>query len=301
MQLRTATAIILLAAALLLSSCGDSDTVAPRDPNPFTEVEFGDDDNFEIVTWNLRTFPLQGDATVEAVAWAVEAVDADVYGLQEINSGYRFNQLVEALPGYEGYRSDDDSYNLAWLYKTATVDVDTVYEISSEEDDNALPRDPLVMECSWNGAPLVLIDNHYKCCGNGSIEYDDYWDEEYRRLRSSEFLHEFISDEMPFRRVIMVGDLNDYLTDSADQNVFAPFLDDPQHFRFADMAIAEGLESIPSYISGGHLDHILVTDELFAAVDSPSAEVMTLNLDFYMGSYRSVVSDHRPVAMKILP
>ena len=297
MRIRVLTIVILIAAVFLVNSCGESDSVAPIDPNPFAGYEFGNDDQFEIVTWNLKEFPLSGDATIEAMAWAVEAIDADVYGLQEINSGYRFNQLVDALPGYEGFRSDDNSYNLAWLYKTATVTVDTIYEIFP--DAQPLPRAPLVMECEWNGVPLVLIDNHFKCCGNGIIDYNDTWDEEYRRLQSCLMIHQYVTDEFPDSRVVMVGDLNDYLTDATVNNVFTVFIDDTQNFSFADMAIAQGLESIPSYISGGHLDHIMVSNELFTAVDAADAVVQTINLDALFGAYRSVISDHRPVAMKI--
>ena len=297
MRIRVLTAVILITATLLMNSCGESDSVGPPDPNPFAGLEFGDDDHFEIVTWNLKEFPLQADATIEAVAYAVESMDADVIGLQEINSGYRFNQLVDALPGYTGYRSGDNSFNLAWLYKTATVTVDTIYEIFP--DEQPLPRAPLVMECEWNDAPLVLIDNHFKCCGNGTIDYFDSWDEEYRRLQSCLMIHQYITDEFPDSRVVMVGDLNDYLTDETLNNVFNVFIDDPLNFRFADMAIAQGLESIPSYITGGHLDHIMVSNELFTAVDSVDGVVRTINLDARFSTYRSVISDHRPVGMKI--
>ena len=62
----------------------------------------------------------------------------------------------------------------------------------------------------------------------------------------------------------MLGDLNDDLADDQQDNVFITFIDSPEAYRFTDMEIAEGPEynwSYPTWPS--HLDHILITNELF--------------------------------------
>ena len=82
------------------------------------------------------------------------------------------------------------------------------------------------------------------------------------------------------------------------------FLEDPTHYQFADEAIASGAQSGWSYPGWpSHLDHILITDALFADLSNPGAEVATIKVDDFMSggfsSYDYYISDHRPVGMKI--
>ena len=71
-------------------------------------------------------------------------------------------------------------------------------------------------------------------------------------------------------------------------------------FEFADYDIAVGSSSNWSYPTWpSHLDHIIITDELFP--DFESSNVQTFKIDQYMGSWNSYdnyVSDHRPVFMR---
>ena len=59
--------------------------------------------------------------------------------------------------------------------------------------------------------------------------------------------------------------------------------------------------SFPYYPS--HLDHILITDELFEAFAKPSARVQTIRIEDALprGSdeYWIYLSDHRPVGLQI--
>lgn len=106
--------------------------------------------------------------------------------------------------------------------------------------------------------------------------------------------------------MIVVGDFNDELTDPQDGNVFAPFLDAPLQWRFTDLPIAQGPSSGWSYPSWpSHLDHILVTAELFPGCDGPDAEVRVPRLYDYLPSgwsaYDKNISDHLPVLLKLKP
>jgi hypothetical protein len=63
---------------------------------------------------------------------------------------------------------------------------------------------------------------------------------------------------------------------------------------FTDMAIAKGSLlwwSYPSYPS--HIDHIMVTDELFSEIDT----VMVLKPEPCYSSWSEMISDHRPVEL----
>ena len=62
--------------------------------------------------------------------------------------------------------------------------------------------------------------------------------------------------------------------------------------------------SYPTWPS--HLDHIMVTDEMFEELSAESTEVLVIDVAAEMGGwyyYEQYVSDHRPVAMsmEVLP
>ena len=115
------------------------------------------------------------------------------------------------------------------------------------------------------GDDYVITDNHLKCCGDGVLNTNDPNDEEMRRLTAVTFLKQYIDSLFTNERVIVVGDLNDILTDDIDDNIFQTIIDDTANYMFADFPIALGNSidfSYPSWPS--HLDHILITNELFS-------------------------------------
>ena len=101
--------------------------------------------------------------------------------------------------------------------------------------------------------------------------------------------------------VIVVGDFNDDLTDIQENNVFQQFLNDETNYRFADFSIANGPIynwSFPNWPS--HLDHILITNELFDNVEDIQTILLRENNYYtYPGVYENNVSDHQPVGIKL--
>jgi hypothetical protein len=84
-----------------------------------------------------------------------------------------------------------------------------------------------------------------------------------------------------------------------------PFLELPEDYLFADMPIAQGPSSgwsFPGWPS--HLDHLLISDELFNDFNAPSTEVACLDIAAHMSGgwseYDYNVSDHRPVAIQMM-
>ena len=300
-----ALAALLALAGLSLSGCGSSETTAldPIDDNPFLAYRIGSDDSFEAVTWNLHNFPNDGGSReIELVAQAIEAMGADVVALQEIANVPRFADLLELLPAWSGYVARSDQFqNLAYVWLDSTVTVNRVREILTSEW-RPLPRSPLVLELTWRERSLVLVNNHLKCCGDGILDRDDADDEENRRWVACQLLEAWIAAEHPDDAVILLGDLNDLLDDPARHNVFTPFLDRPESYLFADLAVALGPAPGWSWGPGqSHLDHLLVSDELFAALGADGASCATLRLDQALdGEFRTHVSDHAPVAV-VLP
>ena len=159
----------------------------------------------------------------------------------------------------------------------------------------------MVMDLNFAGENYFIINNHFKCCGDGILDLNDDFDEENRRYTAMNLLKTYIDENLPNEKVIVLGDLNDDISEPHQNNVFQDVLDDSNNYQFGDLIIAQGNSSdwsFPNWPS--HLDHILITNELFDGLDS--IEVKTIKIDDYIyggwDEYDQNISDHRPVAMK---
>jgi len=194
---------------------------------------------------------------------------------------------------------------LAYVYKSGTVEIDTVYEIYTEEPYwRPFPRSPMVMEMNYQNQKYFIINNHFKCCGDGNMNLSDSWDEETRRYDASNLLKDYIDVNLSEENVIVLGDLNDILTDPSAHNVFQTILDDDLNFLFADIDIANGPSSGWSYPNWpSHIDHIFITNELYGIFDNSSSLIQTIQIDENMAGgfneYDNKISDHLPVAIKL--
>ncbi len=269
----------------------------------FNDLRFGTNNTLDIVTWNIEWFPANGTTTLNYVKEIVEALDAEVIAIQEIDDKSRFQDLINSLDAYDGYYISNDSYqSLAYLYKKSSIQIIDRYEIY-ENDWTEFPRSPLILEFNFENKKYVIINNHLKCCGDGFLDPYDDGDEEARRYWACKMLDTYIEDYFAADKVIVVGDMNDELTDRQQDNVFNVFFDDAPHYLFADMPIAESSSSSWSYPTWpSHLDHILITNELFDVFNEVGSSCEIIKVDQYFSSwnaYENNVSDHRPVGIKL--
>jgi len=267
------------------------------------DLHFGTDSTFEVVSWNIEWFPKNGQVTADSVKTIIQSLAADVYALQEIDDTTLLKQVVSTITGYACHFKFSHYGGLAYVYNTNTVQVNEKYEIyTSQPYWNAFPRSPQVLELTFNNEDYVIINNHFKCCGDGTLSTNDPNDEEMRRLSAVTLLKQYIDSLFNDERVIIVGDLNDILTDPTPNNVFNSFLNDTDYL-FVDFPIALGSSanfSFPTWPS--HLDHILISNELFADFYKPNSELSCIRIDDYMSSWSAYdynISDHRPVGLKL--
>jgi len=286
-----------------ITSCGENNQYTPPGPDPSTDSlpPYGTEETFEVMTWNIQNYPKTYTTTINLVARIIRELEIDIVALQEIESGSGFQDLLDELDGWEGIRSTvahgAEDLLVAYIYNSSVITNIGSYDIFTN-NSNAFLRAPFVLECQWNGEPLIIINNHFKCCGNGIIE-DDEWDEERRRQAASESLQVYIEENFDTSKVILVGDLNDKINDPQYQNVFWNFISDPTHYEFIDMAIANGSNYWWSWGDGSsHLDHILITNELFDMVENVSTIRLQDYFDDGWNEYYNYVSDHIPVAAK---
>ena len=267
------------------------------------DLFFGDESSLDIATWNIEWFPKNDQVTVNYVTEIIELLDLDILAIQELDDTTMFDQMLENMPAYSGYYQSSWFAGLAYIYKMDLIEINDIYEIYTTSPYwNAFPRSPMVMDINFMGENYFIINNHFKCCGDGTIDFDDVSDEENRRYTAINLIKEYIDNNLPDNNVIVLGDLNDDIAESSSNNVFQEVLNDSANYRFADLEIAQGNSSdwsFPNWPS--HLDHILITDELFNSVNN--LEVQTIKIDEYLeggwGEYDQNISDHRPVGMKL--
>ena len=269
------------------------------------DLSFGTDTTFEVMSWNIEWFPKNGQITVNYVIEITEALDVDLFAIQEVDNIIAFEQMVDSLNSYEGYLESDWFAGLAYIYKPDVIQVNDIYEIYTTSPYwSPFPRSPMVMDLNFMNERIIVINNHFKCCGDGILDMTNPDDEETRRYYASSLLKEYIEIHFPNENVIIIGDLNDELSDSPENNVFQPILDDVENYLFTDYEIAMGDDSEWSYPTWpSHLDHILITNELFDDFENESSVISTIKIEEYLtggwSEYEENISDHRPVALKL--
>ena len=267
------------------------------------QFKVGSENTLDIMTWNIENFPKQDNETVDYVDSLITSSNIDIIALQEISSDGYFTQLINELNDPEsqnnwvGYRSGTGSWGeLAYIINTSTIDIiQSPYTILNSFSHYFAYREPYILEITFSNEQFFIINNHFKCCGNGIIQ-NDYWDEEYRRQQASLYLQDYINTNLADENVIVLGDLNDELTDPEGNNVFWNFISNPNEYMFVDMDIAEGSPEYWSYPTWpSHIDHILITNELFDNVVSVNTVLYDTVLTEGWNEYEYYISDHRPL------
>ena len=255
------------------------------------------ENGIEIVTWNIEFFPKLGQRTMDSVQKIIKTLNADIYCLQEISSRNSFEELAESLTEYDFVISEDTDYlNLVVLYKKNDFVVRSQSSLFTNSVYEFAYRPPLRLEMTYlgqNAFDFTLINMHLKCCNNG---YD-------RRKASVDILYDYLNNSVQSGIVnhIVVGDWNDDISDSYNQNSFNIFLEDNDNYRYVTYDNAHSntniYDSFPSYPS--FIDHIMISADLFEKEDS--GDVQTIRLGDYISGYDEIISDHRPVVWRFVP
>ncbi len=269
------------------------------------DLSFGTDTTFEVMTWNIEWFPKNGQITIDYVTQIIKALDIDLLAIQEVDDISSFNQMMDSLSSYEGYLESSWFAGLAYIYKKDIIQINDIYEIYTTSPYwSPFPRSPMVIDLNFMNERIIVINNHFKCCGDGLLDLSDSGDEETRRYIASNLLKEYIDLHFANIKTIVTGDLNDNLADNPENNVFQKIINDSEDYLFADFEIAIGSNSEWSYPTWpSHLDHILLTNELFNEFEHDSSVIQTIKIDEYIHGgwweYEQNISDHRPVAIKL--
>ena len=264
-------------------------------------LDFGTNNSLDIVTWNLEWFPKNGNITIDSLKSIIEKIDADIYAFQEIDNIGSFNVLKNQLLGYSGLVKNTSNLNLAFLYKNS-VTIDSSYSILNDYNYVFAGRTPFVIDINYNGMNVSIFNNHFKCCGDGTLDLGDSSDEEYRRLQAMNFLKNYI-DNNNYSNSIILGDLNDLIEDNIYDNVFISIINDSLNWKIIDDHIPNQITSnwsFPNWPS--HLDHIILSKSLLPLINDQQIDVKTIRVDNYFQNfyqYDNTISDHLPVGLRL--
>ncbi|MFO7896715.1 MAG: endonuclease/exonuclease/phosphatase family protein [Candidatus Cloacimonadales bacterium] len=307
---------MILILALALTACSNNGAVKETE-QPASEkmpwvkyenLQVGTDTTLEVMSWNIQNFPKHPFA-VELAARTILAIDADIVGLQEIQSGEDFTEMLKIMQqnapedNWQGYRAQTDAWdlNLAYFYKGSLLQQVKIYEIypDPEKYHQPFPRKPLVMEFVYEKEDYYVINNHLKAKGGA--------EDKARRRAAVKLLKKYVDENLADQELFIIGDLNDSITDEAQDNVFAELLADSLNYRFADHDIAlDPMQdwSYPYWKYRGQIDHIIITNELFAEFDSAGSEVRVIPIGKMMeggdNARYKYLTDHRPVVLKLV-
>jgi len=280
---------MIIGALLLLvfNSCAESKKIITSG----NSTQPGTESTFDIVTWNIEQFP-KNNLTVSYLAELIDSMNVDIIAMQEIwgdGASVSFENLKTKLDGWDGHRK---SSGLAYLYKTEL----TINSLTEINELNEIIRKPYLLSLTWGGQNIYVINNHFKAYGGAENEAE--------RKIAAEKIENYINEYLEDLNVIVLGDLNDELNDEESVNVLQNFINDASNFKFTDMDIAYSSSSNWSYPSWpSHLDHILITNELFDEFDNEGSSVQTIRLEEYFDNgwteYENYISDHRPVGLRL--
>ena len=111
--------------------------------------------------------------------------------------------MVAGLSLYEGYLESEWFAGLAYIYNSEVIQINDLYEIyTTSQYWSAFPRSPMVMDLNYYDHRIIIINNHYKCCGDGIFNSGDSGDEETRRYQANLLLKAYIDENFSDENVI---------------------------------------------------------------------------------------------------
>lgn len=244
-----------------------------------------------VMTWNLESYPLTADTEAEVLQVLADE-RPDLVAVQEIDDEPAFYALDEALPDYAStLASQGDGYiKVGLLYNPSRVEIFDVQTLFTA-DDYAFPRAML----SARVRELAIPDHDFRL-GIVHLKAQLDQDSEDRRRAACVALDTWIGTEQaagPEQEFVVVGDFNDELLDPPQWNVFGPLLTSADG-GFVTLPLEQAGDA--TYIPfTSFIDHALVRGSALY----PESSARVLYLDSFITSYRTRVSDHRPVMVSL--
>jgi exonuclease III len=281
----------------------------------FSQItKVGNDTLTDIGCWNVEWF---GDATngpddetlqFNNVKNIIQKTDVDVWGLCEVSSNTKFDELLTSLTAYDGVNSTfSQTQKMAMIWKKAQFDLISSQNISDPTESNFnfafASRAPLEVVLKTRGFAipdtLYFYVVHMKA-NSGSADQASY----DRRKDASTYLKKYLDNTARRnRKVIVLGDYNDDI----DQSVvsiggsplatpFANFINDSAKYFFPSLQLSKNNEtSYPGFNPPNMIDHQLNSRVLSDSFYVKNSATVLKQLGTQVTNYINSTSDHYPV------
>lgn len=302
---------LLIFTVLILTACGSGGYEPEEEPQE--EISRTEpvpaDPTLEAVTWNLNWYgdgtygsggargPRDENLQTKNIVKVLDSLKADLYAFQEVYSEQALEDITERMSGYNEFAAEhiDWIQKTAFIYNTNTIDSLKAGGIINEEVSEAWAgRFPqyfrFIYTYEGTSREFFAVTIHAKAL-------DD--EESYeRRRRAALDLFNYLQDEHPDARILLLGDYNDDVDVSIhneEETPYQPFIASSA-FRVLTQVLSEA-DSSSTTGYNNMIDHITVSDELLPLYIDGSVNVFTTPENF-IPYYRNTTSDHYPVWAK---
>lgn len=305
---RCRASLCVASVALGLTGCRVA-TSAPIDTLAARIPAEGTTGTLDVGTWNLEWFgdagngPTNDSLQLSTAASAIQAMDLDIMGLQEIVSASQFADLDARLPNHVGllasaptvtggavaYSAGEQKLAILYNPRVATLLGARVVLANVAADFAGRPPLELSFRVTTGSATreIVVLVVHMK-----ALTDVDSWQ---RRVNASEALKLYLDQTYPTQRVIVIGDFNDDLDASISAGRLTPyanFISDVPRYAFPTALLS--LTRVATTVGfADAVDHHLATNEMMQDYVAASAHVV--RLDRYITGYGTITSNHYPV------
>ncbi|MBX2818037.1 MAG: T9SS type A sorting domain-containing protein [Rhodothermaceae bacterium] len=268
----------------------------------------GSENTLEIATWNIEWFgstsqqPSNDALQLSNARKVIAESDIDFWGVQEISSTTAFDDLLSALgSNYDGVlATNSGAQRVGYIYNTDVIRVRQVRHILESSEFEFAFRPPLQMEVDVMLADTTVIMTFIVVHMKAFADQDGY---ERRQAAASRLKNHIDFTTLSSKPVVVLGDFNDELTNSIYRSETTPydnFLADTDNYTFLSYPLE--MDGFGSFCSGSScttqssiVDHILITDELFAEVDIAQPAGVLEQAPEVINAYGASTSDHLPV------
>lgn len=204
------------------------------------------------------------------------------------------------MKGYRAIFEDTQNQGNGFIYNTNVIDSVSSGKISMNQDLHAwAERLPFYFSFNYhpskNGKPIKIyaVVIHAKA-GAGKDDYQ-------RRVKAAKELYNYLTNQKPDARIILLGDYNDKLNTSIYAGHPSPykiFVQDNTHYDPLTLILAQnGKTSEVNYQSV--IDNFIISNEMEKYYKAGSAHVFIPKSNF-IKNYGHTTSDHYPVEAKFV-
>ena len=282
-------------------------------------------DTLKVVNWNIDWFghaslgPADDNLQEQNVKTAMQNINADIYGLAEVVSVSRLQNIVSQMPGYSFIVSDfcsngttvsscASAQKLAFVYRTSIVNKIRTYPMLKSGSANASynwssGRFPYQMEADVTMNGVTKRIQFFMI--HGKANTSDYVLSYNRRRDGANEMHDSLVAQYSNSNWIVLGDYNDDLDKTITTQVLPDTTTSYISFKndalFHPVTLPLSLAHLKSTVSNNDvIDHVTISTKMNSYYISNSARILKQEVESWIANYGTTTTDHYPVLTKYI-